>query len=134
MSIPVIKSVLSVPTDRFKLYQKYKDSGLVWVGKVPEHWHVWQLKRGYNVTLGKMLQSKAKAEENILLPYLRAANIQWNKVDIEDIKEMYFSPTEVEQLKLLPGDLLVSEGGDVGRSALWNGELEQGAGVAKSTF
>ena len=59
------------------------------------------------------------------MPYLRAANIQWNGVDTTDIKTMWFSPRDRTQLKLRSGDLLVSEGGDVGRSTLWKQELEE---------
>ncbi|MDO9066662.1 MAG: hypothetical protein Q7U96_06240, partial [Chloroflexota bacterium] len=57
-------------------------------------------------------------------PYLRAANLTWNGVDARNIKEMWFSAGKRAQLALRPGDLPVSEGGDVGRSALWQGERQ----------
>lgn len=107
----------------FPRYESYKDSGIEWLGEVPEHWFVAPLKRGFDVRLGKMLQTDASSSEDELLPYLRAANIQWSGIDDSDIKQMWFSPNERNQLALLPGDLIISEGGDVGRSALWKGEI-----------
>jgi type I restriction enzyme S subunit len=77
------------------------------------------------VTLGKMLQPDAADTEDAFRPYLRAANIQWSGVDCSDIKSMWFSVRDRAQLLLGAGDLLVSEGGDVGRSALWKGEIEE---------
>ncbi len=107
----------------FPRYPEYKDSGVEWLGEVPAHWSVVSLKRGYSVCLGKMLKPDATSPHDEYLPYLRAANIQWAGVDVSDVKSMWFSPWERQQLRLQHGDLLVSEGGDVGRSAVWNGEL-----------
>ena len=105
-------------------YPNYKDSGVEWLGEVPRHWEVTALKRGFNVTLGKMLQPESSSPGDELLPYLRAANIQWNGVDTTEIKQMWMSVRDRAQLNLKSGDLLVSEGGDVGRSCLWAGELD----------
>lgn len=105
-------------------YPAYRESGIDWLGEVPNHWDVGPLKRRYSVTLGKMLQPEAKSEQDVYAPYLRAANVQWGRVDVSDINSMWFSPSETLTLALEKGDLLVSEGGDVGRSALWDGELE----------
>jgi type I restriction enzyme S subunit len=76
----------------FPRYDKYKDSGVEWLGEVPEHWGLAPLKRGFQVTLGKMLKPESSSPEDELRPYLRAANIQWGKVDVSDIKLMWFSP------------------------------------------
>lgn len=104
---------------------KMKDSGVEWLGMVPDGWVVTLLKRGYSVSLGKMLQPEAKVESDELLPYLRAANIQWDGVDVSDVKEMWISNAERKHLRLEDGDLLVSEGGDVGRSSIWKNELPE---------
>lgn len=109
----------------FPRYPKYKASGVEWLGEVPEHWEVTALKRGYQVTLGKMLQPESAGPDDELLPYLRAANIQWAGVDTTDIKQMWLSKRDQTQLRLEAGDLLVSEGGDVGRSCLWYSEIEE---------
>src|SRR5690606_25580346 len=100
----------------FKPYPAYKDSGVEGLGEVPEHWAVTLLKRGFEVVLGKMLQPEAKRDSDELLPYLRAANIQPSGIDIADVKKMWFGIEEKKSLLLLRGDLLISEGGDVGRS------------------
>lgn len=104
-------------------YPEYKDSGVEWLGEVPAHWTVAPLKRGFDVRLGKMLQPAKSSDEDVLAPYLRAANIQWGGVDLEDVRSMWFSPRERELLALQAGDLLVSEGGDVGRSSLWRAQM-----------
>lgn len=109
---------------KWKQYPAYEDSGVGWLGHIPERWEVAPLKRGFEVQLGKMLQNEPASSKDTLEPYLRAANIAWDGVDMSDVKEMWFSPWEKLQFGLTAGDLLVSEGGDVGRSALWKGELQ----------
>ena len=106
-------------------YGEYKDSGVAWLGKVPAHWDVGPLKRHFDVCLGKMLQTEASDKANSLKNYLRAANIQWAGVDLSDIKSMWFSERDMQQLRLKTKDLLVSEGGDVGRSTMWSDELSE---------
>lgn len=106
-------------------YPEYKNSGVEWLESLPSHWEIGSLKRRFEVCLGKMLQTDLSAEADSLKPYLRAANIQWDGVDITDIKSMWFSPRDIEQLQLKSGDLLISEGGDVGRSAVWRNELSE---------
>lgn len=88
-------------------------------------WREKILKRDFIVTLGKMLQPQQKSPLETEEQYLRSANIQWTGVDLSDIKTMWFSPQEKQDLLLLPGDLLVNEGGDIGRCAIWNGELSE---------
>ena len=107
----------------FRKYAEYKESGIEWLGEVPKHWKVSLLKRRYQVTLGKMLKSKQTSPNETEEFYLRAANIHWRGVDTTDVKRMWFTEVEKKKLKLCKGDLLVSEGGDVGRSALWNDEI-----------
>lgn len=77
------------------------------------------LKQRYRVQLGKMLQPESSGPEDSLGQYLRAANIEWDNVNTDDVREMFFSPHEKEQFLLNTGDLLVSEGGDVGRAAVF---------------
>lgn len=77
----------------------------------------------YEVRLGKML-SQAAATGLAPAPYLRNVNIQWDRVDLTDLPEMDFTEAERRTLALRPGDLLVCEGGEVGRAALWCGEIE----------
>ena len=56
---------------------------------------------------------------------MRSQNIQNERVDVSDVKEMWFSESELDKLKLWKGDLLLNEGGDVGRTCMWDDELEE---------
>lgn len=103
----------------FPRYPEYRDSGLDWLGELPKGWRLASLKHGYKVTLGKMLQTEPKSGTDRLLPYLRAANIQKKGVDLRDVRKMWMSASDIKSLRLEAGDLLISEGGDVGRPAMW---------------
>ncbi|NAZ53267.1 restriction endonuclease subunit S [Vibrio toranzoniae] len=102
-----------------------KDSGVEWLGEVPEHWIVSQIKYGYEITLGKMLTKEPKSQYYELKPYLKAVNVQPNGVDVIKVDKMWFSPKELKSLRLKHGDVLISEGGDVGRAAIWEAQLEE---------
>lgn len=104
-------------------YPKYRSSSIGLIRQIPSHWGENTVKRGFEISLGKMLQSDRKLETDSLAPYLRSANVQWGAVDVSDIQEMWFSPDEATQLTLEPGDLVACEGGDAGRSAIWQGEI-----------
>ena len=101
---------------------RLKPSGVEWLGDVPAHWDVAALKHRYSQCLGKMLDSK-RITGNYLIPYLRNTDVQWNRINIEDLPEMDIPPNEYSRYTVQHGDLLVCEGGDVGRCALWSGEL-----------
>ena len=105
-------------------YPAYKDSGVEWLGHVPEHWEVRQVKRYYHVDLGKMLDSKS--QDGKLLPYLNAANIHWRQVLLKQVNTMHFTDKQMNRYLLQRGDLLVTEGGaTLGRSAIWQGDLDE---------
>lgn len=57
-------------------------------------------------------------------PFLRTLNVLWGSVDLSNLDKMDFGENEVRDLNLRSGDLLVCEGGDVGRTAIWRGELD----------
>ncbi len=103
-------------------YPAYKPSGLEWLGDVPAHWEVAALRHRYSQCLGKMLDSK-RITGNYLLPYLRNVDVQWDQVNIKDLPTMDIPPDEYERYTVQQGDLLVCEGGEVGRCALWAGDL-----------
>jgi type I restriction enzyme S subunit len=108
---------------KYKAYPEYKDSGVEWLGKIPTHWICTQIKYGYDITLGKMLQKNKSSSKDELKPYLKAQNIQPKGIDLSVVDNMWFSPDEKNKLLLKNNDVLISEGGDVGRSALWQGQL-----------
>jgi type I restriction enzyme S subunit len=103
---------------------KLKPSGVKWLRDIPEHWEICRLKYFAEVVLGKMLINEDKGDY-YLKPYLRAANIQWLNVDISDVKEMWFTKSELIKLRINENDLLVSEGGEVGRTCIWKNELNE---------
>ncbi|TDW20164.1 type I restriction enzyme S subunit [Rhizobium azibense] len=89
------------------------------IGEIPEGWEVAEVQEHFHVQLGKMLSKEAKIGENPS-PYLRNANVQWGRIETTDVLCMDFSEYEKEKFRLQPGDLLVCEGGEVGRCAIWN--------------
>ena len=103
-------------------YAAYKPSPAEWLGQVPEHWDVAALRHRYSQCLGKMLDAK-RITGNHQLPYLRNVDVQWDQVNIKDLPVMDIAPEEYERYTLQPGDLLVCEGGEMGRAALWSGAL-----------
>ena len=66
----------------------------------------------------KALNSSNK--EGIFKDYLTTSNVYWNKFDFTVIKQMPFKESELDKCTVTKGDLLVCEGGDIGRSAIWN--------------
>ena len=70
-----------------------------------------------DVQLGKMLDQKKNQGE--YRRYLGNDNVQWNDFKLDEVKEMRIKDSERERFRLKPGDLLICEGGDPGRCALW---------------
>lgn len=99
---------------------KMKDSGVEWIGEVPSHWAVCKLSYRYAVELGKMLDEK-KITGAHPTPYLRNKDVQWQKINDSNLPSMDISPGEIDRYTVRNGDLLVCEGGDVGRAAIWRG-------------
>lgn len=104
---------------------KMKDSGVEWIGEIPEHWLSTQVKYAFSVVLGKMLQPQMQYSTDILAKYLKVNNVQEGYVDETKVDEMYASPEDFKIYSLKSGDLLVCEGGDVGRSALLDKDYEK---------
>lgn len=116
--------ITSAVTKGFDPSVPMKDSGVEWIGEIPAHWEISPLKARYDVELGKMLDSKRITGEH-LRPYLRNVDVQWDQVSTVDLPEMDFTGSDRERYALRPGDLLVCEGGEVGRTAVWRGELPE---------
>ena len=101
-----------------------KDSGVEWLGKIPTHWEVKKLKYISKVVLGKMLCNE-KQEGYSHCYYLKSKNLQWLNVDISQVEKMWFSEYEKSIYRVKKDDLLVSEGGEVGKTCIWNDEIEE---------
>lgn len=94
-----------------------RDSGIPWLGQVPQHWKVPALKFRYNVELGKMLDEKRITGEHPV-SYLRNVDVQWDKINYEDLPVMDITQDEYPRYTIKENDVLVCEGGEVGRSAV----------------
>ena len=95
-----------------------KDSGIEWLGMVPQHWDTAQIKRHYSIQLGKMLQNRPEADNDFETQYLKAQHVQWFSVRTADAPKMWASHHDIEQFGVSSGDLLVCEGGEGGRSGM----------------
>ncbi len=93
------------------------------IGEIPESWEVAQVKDLFTVELGKMLSPKARKGINPR-PYLRNKNVQWGRFDLSEVFLMDFTEEELDRFHLKPGDILVCEGGEPGRTAVWQGKIE----------
>jgi type I restriction enzyme S subunit len=92
------------------------------LGSLPEEWEVVRLGALFEIQQGKALSPRARAGGR-KRPFLRTANVLWGRVDLSVLDEMHFDEEEEARLALVPGDLLVCEGGDIGRTAIWEGQL-----------
>jgi type I restriction enzyme S subunit len=68
--------------------------------------------------------NKAASEKIPAFPYIGNREVQWGRFDFSDLRRMHFSQEEREKFSLRRGDLLVCEGGEVGRAALWQDDFE----------
>jgi len=87
-------------------------------GHYPIGWIKTILGELFSHNTGKALNSSNK--EGIFKDYLTTSNVYWNKFDFTVIKQMPFKESELDKCTVTKGDLLVCEGGDIGRSAIWN--------------
>jgi type I restriction enzyme S subunit len=74
------------------------------------------------IKLGKMLD-KQKHTSGHFLPYLNNLAVRWNEVNTSDLPKMYFNDRELDRFGLRADDVVVCEGGEPGRSAVWDGRL-----------
>lgn len=107
-------------TEGLRPYPEYRESGVAWLGRVPAHWETAALRHRFTVQLGKMLDTKRITGQH-LVPYLRNTDVQWDRVNVEDLPTMDVRPDEYDRYTVRAGDLLVCEGGEVGRAAVWGG-------------
>ena len=87
---------------------------------LPENWELCSILNIAEVELGKTLDKKKNTGK--FYPYLRSINVKWNDIDLSDLNQMRFEPEEIERYTVHKNDLLICEGGDVGRCCVWQGE------------
>lgn len=86
--------------------------------ELPDGWEWARLGNIFSHNTGKALN--IKNTDGIKMTYITTSNLYWNRFELDTLKEMYFSDAEIEKCTVHKGDLLVCEGGDIGRSAIWN--------------
>jgi type I restriction enzyme S subunit len=90
--------------------------------ELPTGWQLCHIQDIAKAELGKTLdKAKNQGEEK---PYLCALNVKWESFDLSTLKTIKIEEKEKPRYRLLPCDLLVCEGGDVGRCAIWQGDCE----------
>ncbi len=89
---------------------------------VPSEWRIQRFDSLFAVQQGKQVSKGNRVGEN-QRPFLRTKNVFWGRLDLTDLDEMHFTEADEKRLALQSGDLLVCEGGDIGRTAVWRGEL-----------
>jgi len=93
------------------------------VTDLPPGWARTTLGEIAQTSLGKMLD-RGNQSGFPLVPYLRNVNVQWGQVRLDDVLTMEMAPSVSDHFALRAGDLLVCEGGEIGRCAVWPGTTE----------
>lgn len=103
-------------------YEKYSDGSVKNIQdeipfELPDTWSWVRLGVIFSHNTGKALKTSNTIGKK--LTYITTSNLYWNSFVVESLKEMYFTESEIEKYTIRNGDLLVCEGGDIGRAAIW---------------
>ena len=106
-------------------YQKFVDGSETDISdeipfEIPDNWNWCNLGEIYSHTTGKAL--KKENNKGTLRKYITTSNLYWNCFDFTDVRTMYFTDDELEKCTIKKGDLVLCNGGDVGRAAIWKSE------------
>ena len=93
------------------------------IGVVPNEWEVSTVGREFDIKLGKMLD--AEKNTGVPKPYLGNRAVQWDRIDVCELPLVPMSRSDIERFRLRKGDLLVCEGGEVGRAAIWEAPIDE---------
>ena len=106
----------SILTDAFNTHRE-----------LPAGWEKKSIAEVAQVQLGRQRSPQHHSGEQ-MRPYLRAANVTWNGILLDDVKTMNFDDADFEKYRLAPGDLLLNEASgspnEVGKPAIWDGQIE----------
>jgi len=90
--------------------------------EIPQNWMWVHLGEIFQHNTGKALNSANT--DGQLLEYITTSNVYWDRFELDSLKQMHFTESEIEKCTVTKGDLLICEGGDIGRSAIWNFDFE----------
>ena len=102
------------------------DSGIDWIGEIPKHWEIKRLKHFSSTQSGITLGKTYTGKKLIDYPYLRVANIQYGYFNLDDVATLSLPQRETVRYFVKPGDILVTEGGDIdklGRGTVWECQI-----------
>ena len=84
---------------------------------IPDSWEWCRLGDIFYHNTGKALNASNQSGQ--LLEYITTSNLYWDRFELDSLRQMYFTDAEIEKCTATKGDLLVCEGGDIGRAAIW---------------
>ena len=84
---------------------------------IPDTWEWVRLGTVFSHNTGKALNASNRSGQ--LLSYITTSNLYWNCFELDSLRQMYFTDSEIEKCTATKGDLLVCEGGDIGRASIW---------------
>ena len=90
--------------------------------EIPENWAWCRLGDIFDHKNGKQLNTANK--NGLPRKYITTSNLYWDHFKLENLKTMYFTNDELDRCTAIKGDLLVCEGGDIGRAAIWNEDFD----------
>ena len=93
------------------------------IGQIPSDWQLSTVGDEFEIQLGKMLD--VDKNTGVLQPYLGNRAVQWDRIDVSDLPLVALTSSDMNCFRLRRGDLLVCEGGEVGRAAIWEAPLEE---------
>ncbi len=92
------------------------------IGPMPETWELESIGNAFHITQGLSLQGNL-ATDGKGTPFLRTSNVYWGRIELQSISHMHIRSDPPPEKLLNKGDLLVCEGGEIGRAAVWDGEI-----------
>lgn len=92
------------------------------IGFLPKDWKHGRIDEYFEIQQGKQVSKKNRIGDN-QKPFLRTSNLQWGKIILEELDFLHFTEDEETKFELKRNDLLVCEGGDIGRTAIWRCEI-----------
>lgn len=97
-----------------------KDSGVEWIGEVPAGWTVAKLSYFASSVLGKMIDRKQETSNNVHR-YLSNRDVGWFSINVDNLSETSFPENSDARYGIEDGDVLICEGGEVGKCCVWRG-------------
>ena len=89
---------------------------------IPDNWRWVYLGEVFSHNTGKALNQSNS--DGIPMTYITTSNVYWNGFALDNLRSMKFTESEIDKYTIKKGDLLVCEGGDIGRSAIWSYDYE----------